>query len=121
MLTAGRGCRERHAVYDAQQHFEEVPLHVRVDIALERSGANKALDVFTSILSFVTVLTYIVFTYGDLDSSLIDLCVGSFFAAEWLFRAWKSASRLAFIFSWWSLADVLTFVPMLVLNGMVSA
>jgi hypothetical protein len=100
----------------AARHFEEVPLHVRVATILERKGVDKLLDIATSFLTLVAVVTYIVSTYGILDPSTFDLVVGCCFAAEWLFRAWKSTSRLAFVFSWWSLVDLVTFLPMIALN-----
>jgi hypothetical protein len=113
----GGGAAPRGGDYaSVARHFEEVPLHARVDAFLEELGANKLLDIATSILSFVTVCTYIASTYGVIDTNLFDLVVGCFFAAEWLFRAWKAPSRLAFVFSWWSLVDVVTFLPMIVLN-----
>ncbi len=101
----------------AARHFEEVPLHVRVDNALERWGGNRLLDTATSLLSFITVCTYIASTYGVLDTTAFDLVVGCCFAAEWLFRAWKSRSTMAFVCSWWSLVDVVTFLPMIVLTA----
>ena len=109
-------CRRGGDGDQAARHFEEVPLRTRVDALLERAGFNKLLDIATSVLSFVTVCTYIASTYHVLHTELFDLVVGCFFAAEWLFRAWKATSRLAFVCSWWSLVDVVTFLPMIVLN-----
>jgi hypothetical protein len=92
-----------------------MPLNRRVHWAMERNGMRQALDAITAFLSFCTVMTYIVSTYGIADFNSFDLATACIFAAEWVFRLWKAPSRLDFIFSWWSLLDLVTFVPMLVL------
>jgi hypothetical protein len=81
---------------------------------LERNGMRQALDATTAVLSFCTVITYIMSTYGT-DFSVFDLVTACIFGLEWVFRLWKAPSRPAFIFSWWSLLDLTTFVPMLAL------
>ncbi len=79
---------------------------------------QQVLDAITAALAFVTVITYIISTYGTVTFEKFDLVTGCFFASEWLFRVWTAPSRIAFIFSWWSLIDIVSFVPMIVLAAL---
>jgi hypothetical protein len=95
-----------------------LPLRLRVHLALENRGLLQALDAITALLAVVTVITYIISTYGSVAFEVFDLVMGCFFAAEWLFRVWTAPSRVAFILSWWSFIDIVSFVPMIVLAAL---
>jgi hypothetical protein len=97
---------------------DELPLHVLVRIKLQQRGVLDVIDAASALLSVLTVVTYITDTYDVFDFRRMDFVVALIFIAEWLFRWWLSTSRFWYLFSWRTLVDIGTILPMIVLPNL---
>lgn len=94
-----------------------VPYHIVVGAYIESKGWLNMLELVMSLASLYTVVTYIADTYNTVERfKLSDFVMGVIFAVDWAFRMYISPSRLIFFFSFNSIIDLATFLPMLLLT-----
>eukprot|EP00899_Mesostigma_viride_P014268 jgi/Mesvir1/22842/Mv20101-RA.1 len=98
--------------------FAVVPLRKKLYAYLATSTGGLFLDVFSTLLSALALLIYVLELYdiGDVGdksswSWYLELVLSSLFAVEWSFRLYLAPSRVRYVYSIRSIVDILTVVP----------
>ncbi|WIA10960.1 hypothetical protein OEZ85_011123 [Tetradesmus obliquus] len=115
-----KATKQPDAEYEEPAPFGTVPLSKRVHNWIERTEAGIQIDILSSLLSVLTVFTYMVETalpdYHPVYQSLrqVDLVCSCLFVLEWLFWLWLAHDRWRYVFSSQSLLDLGTTIPLFV-------
>jgi len=90
----------------------------QLNIYLHRVGILDAIDLFQTLLSFVSCVVYVLETYDvgrDSDIfNLIEYTVSLFFFLDYVLRFYLHQDKLKYVWSFFAIVDVLTLVPVLV-------
>ncbi|WIA30873.1 hypothetical protein OEZ86_000928 [Tetradesmus obliquus] len=119
-LRRMKATKQPDAEYEEPAPFGTVPLSKRVHNWIERTEAGIQIDILSSLLSVLTVFTYMVETalpdYHPVYQSLrqVDLVCSCLFVLEWLFWLWLAHDRWRYVFSSQSLLDLGTTIPLFV-------
>jgi len=96
------------------REYQTTPMRAYLRHVVESTPAGYTLDIASVSLSMFAVVLYICSTYQEeppIAFEITDVVIASIFLVEFVFRFYIARSRRAFLFSWFSIIDILTIVP----------
>ena len=90
---------------------------MREAVEASDGGIGRFFDVAVQVLVILSVLSFSLETVPDLDPvwqvtlAWVELVTIAFFSVEYLLRIWVAERRLAFVFSFYGLIDLLSVLP----------
>ncbi|GBG25958.1 Receptor expression-enhancing protein 1 [Hondaea fermentalgiana] len=104
---------------DEEQRFfvhedVHVPFRLQLRHILTSSSVGVAIDLISCTLSVIACVFYVWSTYDKSLETLflfIEAGISAFFLLEYMLRFYVTSHRVRFFFSWFSIVDILTIVP----------
>jgi len=88
------------------------PLRAKMKITLDTTSFGMAWDIFQSLASLLSCITYVASTYHYIFPLFLQWTLTIIFSCELLLRYYVSENRWAHTFEFFTLIDLLTVLPM---------